>query len=61
MIVVSDTSPINYLVLIGFQHIVPKLFERILNGSLIVAIATRVRSREGEASVCHSTVRELAE
>lgn len=30
MIVVSDTSPINYLVLIEFQHLLPKLFERIL-------------------------------
>ena len=30
MIVVSDTSPLNYLVLIEFQHILPELFERIL-------------------------------
>lgn len=30
MIVVSDTSPLNYLVLIESQHILPKLFKRIL-------------------------------
>jgi len=30
MIVVSDTSPINYLVLIEFQDLLPKLFGRIL-------------------------------
>ena len=30
MIVVSDTSPLNYLVLIESQHILPKLFQRIL-------------------------------
>ena len=30
MIVVSDTSPLNYLVLTDLQHILPELFERIL-------------------------------
>jgi predicted nucleic acid-binding protein len=30
MIVVSDTSPINYLILIEFQHLLPTLFERVL-------------------------------
>ena len=30
MIVVSDTSPLNYLILIDLQHILPELFERIL-------------------------------
>ncbi len=30
MIVVSDTSPLNYLVLTESQHILPKLFKRIL-------------------------------
>jgi predicted nucleic acid-binding protein len=30
MIVVSNTSPLNYLVLIELQHILPTLFERIL-------------------------------
>ena len=27
MIVVSDTSPINYLVLIEFQNLLPELFD----------------------------------
>lgn len=30
MIVASDTSPINYLVLIELQHILPKLFDRVV-------------------------------
>ena len=30
MIVVSDTSPLNYLILIELQDILPKLFERVL-------------------------------
>ena len=30
MIVVSDTSPINYLVLIGFKDLLPRLFDRVL-------------------------------
>jgi predicted nucleic acid-binding protein len=30
MIVVSDTSPINYLVLIELHDLLPKLFDRIL-------------------------------
>ena len=30
MIVVSDTSPLNYLVLVGLQHILPELFERVV-------------------------------
>ena len=30
MIVVSDTSPINYLVLIECQELLPTLFERVL-------------------------------
>lgn len=28
--IVSDTSPLNYIVLIDLQHILPELFERIL-------------------------------
>lgn len=30
MIVVCDTSPLHYLVLVDLQHILPELFERIL-------------------------------
>ena len=30
MIVVSDTSPLNYLVLLGADHVLPTLFGRVL-------------------------------
>jgi predicted nucleic acid-binding protein len=30
MIVVSDTSPLNYLILIELHDLLPKLFDRIL-------------------------------
>lgn len=30
MIVVSDTSPLNYLILIGFQDVLPNLFGQII-------------------------------
>jgi predicted nucleic acid-binding protein len=30
MIVVSDTSPINYLVLIELQDLLPELFQHVL-------------------------------
>ena len=30
MIVVSDTSPLNYLVLIGAEQVLPSLFGRVL-------------------------------
>jgi len=30
MIVVSNTSPLNYLILIELQHVLPTLFERVL-------------------------------
>jgi predicted nucleic acid-binding protein len=30
VIAVSDTSPLNYLILIELQHILPKLFDRVL-------------------------------
>jgi len=30
MIIVSDTSPINYLILIGQIDILPQLFEQII-------------------------------
>jgi predicted nucleic acid-binding protein len=35
MIVVSNTSPLNYLVLIDLQQILPELFERILIPSAV--------------------------
>lgn len=30
MIVVSDTSPLNYLILIGAEDLLPKLFGRVI-------------------------------
>ncbi len=30
MIVVSDTSPLNYLILIGREELLPKLFGRVI-------------------------------
>lgn len=30
MIAVSDTSPLNYLILIELQDVLPKLFDRVL-------------------------------
>jgi predicted nucleic acid-binding protein len=30
MIVVSDTTPLNYLVLIGHEHVLPSLFGRVI-------------------------------
>ena len=30
MIVVSDTSPLNYLVLIGADHVLPSLFGQVM-------------------------------
>ena len=30
MIVVSDTSPLNYLVLLGVEQVLPKLFGEVL-------------------------------
>jgi predicted nucleic acid-binding protein len=35
MIVVSDTSPLNYLILIELQDILPKLFDRILRPAAV--------------------------
>jgi predicted nucleic acid-binding protein len=30
MIIVSDTSPLNYLILIGYQDVLPTLFGQII-------------------------------
>jgi predicted nucleic acid-binding protein len=36
MIVVSNTTPINYLVLIDYQHVLPVLFDRIMVPSAVI-------------------------
>ncbi len=37
MLVVSDTSPINYLVLIGHDDVLPRLFSRVLTVPAVLA------------------------
>ncbi|MDX2151478.1 MAG: DUF3368 domain-containing protein [Bryobacteraceae bacterium] len=51
MIVVSNTSPINYLILIDFEHLLPSLF-----GSVIIPTAVRL---ELEAPGAPQRVREM--
>lgn len=48
MIVVSDTSPLNYLVLIGADHILPALFGRVLAPS---AVLNELRHAKAPAEV----------
>lgn len=45
MIVVSDTSPINYLILIELQDLLPKLLDRILIPKLYIASCNPPRRR----------------
>ena len=35
-VVVSDASPLNYLVWIGCEHVLPKLYERILVPAVVL-------------------------
>jgi predicted nucleic acid-binding protein len=37
MIVVSDTTPLNYLVLIGADHVLPSLFGRVVVPAAVLA------------------------
>ncbi len=37
MIVVSDTSPLNYLVLIGADHVLPILFGRVVAPPVVLS------------------------
>lgn len=37
MIVVSDTSPLNYLVLIGHEQVLPLLYERVVTAPAVLA------------------------
>ena len=37
MIVVSDTSPLNYLVLIGADHLLPKLFGQVIAPPIVLS------------------------
>lgn len=53
MIVVSDTSPLNYLILIGCDEVLPKLFTRVVLPSAVVDELHHPRAP--------STVRQWAE
>jgi predicted nucleic acid-binding protein len=41
MIVVSDTSPLNYLILIGHQDVLPALFSRVVAPPAVLAEMTQ--------------------
>ena len=56
MIVVSDTSPLNYFVLIDLQHILPELFERILIPAAVRdELQSRRRAGPSQAISCDET------
>jgi predicted nucleic acid-binding protein len=44
MIVVADTSPLNYLILIGHVDVVPVLFDRIVAPPAVVRELTHPHS-----------------
>lgn len=44
MIVVSDTSPLNYLVLIGEVELLPKLFEEVYIPPSVIEELTRIKT-----------------
>ncbi len=44
MVVVSDTSPLNYLVLIGCHDVLPALFGRVLTAPAVIAEMRHQRS-----------------
>ncbi|MEX2120143.1 MAG: DUF3368 domain-containing protein [Pirellulales bacterium] len=44
MIVVSDTTPLNYFVLIGQQHTLPDLFGRVVTSPAVIVELTRPKT-----------------
>jgi predicted nucleic acid-binding protein len=44
MIVVSDTSPLNYLVLIGADHVLPRLFGKVLAPPMVLSELQRAKA-----------------
>jgi predicted nucleic acid-binding protein len=40
MIVVADSSPLNYLILIGVQHVLPSLYQRVVVPEIVRAELT---------------------
>jgi len=48
MIVVSDTSPLNYLVLIGADHVLPALFGQVVAPPAVLAELQRTKTPQPE-------------
>ena len=46
MIVVSDTSPLNYLVLVGQEHVLPVLFARVVCPPAVISEMLHTRAPE---------------
>ena len=44
MIVVSDASPLHYLILVGYVHVLPKLFDRVMAPPAVVSELSRSRT-----------------
>jgi predicted nucleic acid-binding protein len=44
MIVVSDTTPLNYLILIGAAHVLPELFGRVYAPTAVIKELSHARS-----------------
>jgi predicted nucleic acid-binding protein len=46
ILVVADTTPLRYLVEIGYEHLLPKLFTKVwIPGAGRWRVATRTRAR----------------
>ena len=50
MIVVSGTTPLNYLILIGATHVLPELFGRVYAPSAVIKELSHVKSPEAVKS-----------
>jgi len=49
IVVVADTSPLNYLVQIDCQGLLPALFERVLVPRVVIQELAHARRPEGDA------------
>ncbi len=43
MIAVCDMGPLQYLVLIGCDHILPRIFERVITARVVITPARKFR------------------
>jgi len=53
MKVVTDASPLNYLVLINAEHVLPRLFDEVLVPAAVIEELTHVRTPTGEKGDSH--------